>query len=84
MPRTKILNGEVVQLTYEEETLRDAEEAKAEADRLEYQKIKYKDDRKREYPSMNDCIHALLDGGDTLKQLQKKRTAVKKKFSKPS
>ena len=82
MPRTKILNGEVVQLTSEEETLRDAEEA--EADRLVYQKIKYKDDRKREYPSMNDCIHALLDGGDTLKQLKKKRTAVKKKFPKPS
>lgn len=84
MPRTKILNGKVVELTSEEESLRDAEEAKAEADRLEYQKIKYKDDRKFEYPSIEDCIHALLDGGDTLTELQAKRTAIKEKYPKPT
>ena len=46
--------------------------------------VEYKFEREMEYPTLNECIHALLDGGDTLKQLQKKRTAVKKKFPKPS
>ena len=46
--------------------------------------VEYKIEREMEYPSINECIHALLDGGDTLKQLQKKRTAIKKKFPKPS
>jgi len=43
----------------------------------------YKIDRKKEYPNLLDCIHALLDGGDTLSDLQAKRTAVKNKYPKP-
>tara|TARA_R100000231_G_scaffold57533_1_gene47591 strand:- start:6 stop:287 length:282 start_codon:yes stop_codon:yes gene_type:complete len=43
----------------------------------------YKIDRKSEYPSHEDCIHALLDGGDTLSDLQEKRQAVKNKYPKP-
>jgi len=39
--------------------------------------------RLTEYPNHNDCIHALLDGGDTLTDLQAKRTAVKDKYPKP-
>ena len=39
--------------------------------------------RKTEYPNHNDCIHALLDGGDTLTDLQNKRQAVKTKYPKP-
>ena len=40
--------------------------------------------RKRiaEYPNLMDCIHALLDGGDTLNDLQAKRKAVKSKYPK--
>ena len=38
--------------------------------------------RKNEYPSHNDCIHALLDGGDTLTDLQAKRTIIKDKYPK--
>ena len=38
--------------------------------------------RRSEYPSHNDCIHALLDGGDTLTDLQAKRTATKNKYPK--
>ena len=45
MPRTKILNGEVVQLTSEEEIARDAEEAEFQKEQEEYLKVKYKDDR---------------------------------------
>ena len=33
--------------------------------------------RQAEYPSLQDCIHALLDGGDTLTDLQAARQAVK-------
>ena len=39
--------------------------------------------RKKEYPNHNDCIHALLDGGDTLTELQAKRQEIKSKFPKP-
>ena len=38
--------------------------------------------RRREYPGILDCLHALLDGGDTLTELQAKRTAVKNKYPK--
>ena len=40
----------------------------------------YKRKRKEEYPSLEDCIHAILD--DTLTDLQAKRTAVKNKYPK--
>jgi hypothetical protein len=39
--------------------------------------------RRSEYPNENDCIHALLDGGDTLTELQAKRQATKLKYPKP-
>ena len=38
--------------------------------------------RQKEYPDIIDCIHALLDGGDTLTDLQAKRQAVKEKYPK--
>ena len=38
--------------------------------------------RQAEYPTHQDCIHALLDGGDTLTELQEKRQAVKNKYPK--
>ena len=39
--------------------------------------------RQAEYPSLQDCIHALLDGGDTLTDLQAARQAVKDAYPKP-
>jgi len=42
----------------------------------------YKNKRLAEYPSIQEAIHALLDGGDTLTDLQAKRTAVKEKYPK--
>ena len=48
----------------------------------EYDNNDWKRDRLTEYPNHNDCIHALLDGGDTLTDLQVKRTAVKDKYPK--
>ncbi len=48
-----------------------------------YDAEQWKRDRLTEYPNHNDCIHALLDGGDTLTELQAKRQATKLKFPKP-
>jgi len=42
----------------------------------------WKLNRLKEYPSQQDCIHALLDGGDTLTDLQAARQAVKDKYPK--
>jgi len=42
-----------------------------------YDAAAYARDRQAAYPSIQDCIHALLDGGDTLTDLQALRTAVK-------
>ena len=48
----------------------------------EYDAEEWKRNRQAEYPSHEDCIHALLDGGDTLSDLQAKRQAVKEKYPK--
>ena len=57
-------------------------EAKMVEIQAEYDAEQWKRDRKKEYPNHNDCIHALLDGGDTLTDLQAKRTATKNKYPK--
>ena len=41
----------------------------------------YQRDRLQEYPSLQECIHAILD--DDLEALQARRTAVKTKYPKP-
>ena len=43
----------------------------------EYDAAAYARSREAAYPSIQDCIHALLDGGDTLTDLQALRVAVK-------
>jgi len=58
-------------------------EAKMAELQTEYDAEQWKRDRLTEYPNHNDCIHALLDGGDTLTDLQAKRTATKSKYPKP-
>ena len=50
-------------------------ELQAEYDAKEYQRK-----RKAEYPTIEDCIHAILD--DDLENLQAKRQAVKEKYPK--
>ena len=57
-------------------------EAKMVEVQAEYDAKQYQRDRLTEYPNHNDCIHALLDGGDTLTDLQAKRQATKLKFPK--
>ena len=48
----------------------------------EYDAEEWKRNRQAEYPTHEECIHALLDGGDTLTELQAKRTATKNKYPK--
>jgi len=50
----------------------------------EYDALAWKRNRQAEYPSLQDCIHALLDGGDTLTDLQALRAQVKSDNPKPS
>ena len=59
-------------------------EITAEQERLqaEYDAKVWERNRQAEYPSLQDCIHALLDGGDTLTDLQAARQAVKDKYPK--
>ena len=57
-------------------------EAKMAEVQAEYNAEEWKRNRQAEYPTHEDCIHALLDGGDTLTELQAKRTAIKNKYPK--
>ena len=57
-------------------------EAKMAELQAEYDAEEWKRNRQAEYPTIDDCIHALLDGGDTLTELQAKRTATKTKYPK--
>jgi hypothetical protein len=58
-------------------------EAKMVEVQAEYDAKEWKRNRQAEYPNLQDCIHAILDGGDTLTELQAKRTAIKNKYPKP-
>ena len=57
-------------------------EAKMVEVQAEYDAEEWKRNRQAEYPTLQDCIHALLDGGDTLTELQAKRTSTKTKYPK--
>ena len=67
-------NGNVVEL--------DESKIKTEQDKLEkqYSDQAYSRKRKAEYPSIEECVHAILD--DDLTALQKKRQAIKTKYPK--
>lgn len=54
------------------------EEAKLQAD---HEAKQYQRERKEEYPSIEECIHAILD--DDLTALQAKRKLIKDKYPKP-
>ena len=80
MARTRIENGVEIPLTPEEETARDAEE-KAWADKAPERELEaFYNKRKSEYPTIEECVHAILDG--ELDDLQIKRQAVKNKYPK--
>ena len=80
MPRHSMVNGVRVNWTPEQEAQRDAEE-QAWADKAPERELKaFYDKRKEEYPTIEECVHAILDG--ELDDLQIKRQAVKNKYPK--
>jgi len=57
-------------------------EAKQAELQVEYDALEWKRNRQKEYPNAVECVHALLDGGDTLTNLQAQRTTIKNKYPK--
>ena len=84
-PTHRVVDGVQVDLTAEEieETLNTWAENEL-AKQLDEEANGWLKNRQAEYPSLEDCIHALLDGGDTLTDLQALRTQVKSDNPKPS
>ena len=58
-------------------------EAKQTELQAAYDAEQWKRDRQAKYPNHEECIHALLDGGDTLTELQTKRQEIKSTYPKP-
>ncbi len=83
----KIVNGIEVDPTQEEIDAFEAAEAEHAALMEELAKVKYKEDRRRVYPSINDLVVAIMDekAGDSTKinELIAQRAAVKAQFPKP-
>ena len=67
---------------YDDTVLPSEAEIQVELDKIdaEIEATKYQRDRKEEYPTIEECIHAILDG--ELDALQVKRQAVKAKYPK--
>ena len=76
-----VQTGARTERNYTQEEKDNITTAQAEAKKA-FDALDYKAKRKSEYPSHEDCIHALLDGGDTLTELQAQRTTVKNKYPK--
>ena len=71
-------NG-VVELVWKSDKPRPTE-AECEAAKAEYDALQYQRDRKAEYPSIEECVHAILD--NDLDALQAKRAEVKARYPK--
>jgi len=80
-----IVNGVEVELSEEEkEATLDTWAENERARQLDEEQNGWLKNRLEQYPSLQDCIHALLDGGDTLTDLQAARQLVKDNNPKPS
>ena len=77
---TKLVDGKEVTLSSKEE--KELEDSKAQhiIDMKAYNNLAWKRNRLAEYPSIQECVHAILD--DDLTALQKKRQAIKTKYPK--
>ena len=72
--------GTLVDYTAEESSAQDVYESTRQAEQNELKKTQYQRDRLKEYPTIEECVHAILD--NELDALQVKRQAVKKKYPK--
>jgi len=84
--RVSVVGEDINQITWNDGNPNNNTKADIEAKMVEvqadYDAEEWKRNRQAEYPTLQDCIHALLDGGDTLTELQAKRTATKTKYPK--
>ena len=79
-------NNDIDKITWNEGTsVISKEDIQAKQAELQtaYDALEWKRNRQKEYPDAIECVHALLDGGDTLTDLQTKRTTIKEKYPKP-
>jgi len=76
-----VKDGEIIWLS-EDIDMPSDEELELEIQKLqqEYESLQYIHKRRKEYPSIEECIHAILD--NDLEALQAKRQAVKDKYPK--
>jgi hypothetical protein len=84
MGRTAVVNGEVVNLTPEEEAEFDAAEAASAVKQTEFAKTQYQRDRASEYPPITDYIDGVVKGDQSQVQAYIDAClAVKAKYPKP-
>ena len=75
------INGSLVDNPYSKPTEKECtDKLKEIQDAWDLENNSYKSKRRAEYPSLEDCIHAILD--DDLDNLQALRKAVKEKYPK--
>jgi len=74
-----VQTGEETTRSYTQEEKDNIATAQAEA-KKNFDALDYKAKRMSEYPTIEECVHAILD--DDLEALQVKRTAVKEKYPK--
>jgi len=74
-----VQTGEKITRSYTQQEKDNIAAAQAEA-KKNFDALDYKTKRKSEFPTIEECVHAILD--DDLEALQVKRTAVKNKYPK--
>ena len=74
-----VMTGEETTRSYTQEEKDNIAAAQAEAKKA-FDDSDYKTKRLTEYPSIDECVHAILD--NQLEDLQAKRTAVKEAYPK--
>lgn len=86
---TKLVNGVEVPTTSEEDLEMAELAAKHLKDLEENEKVKYKQQRAMEYPSINDVVVAMIEKyeenrPEEMKAIMTKRIAIKQKYPKPN
>ena len=76
---TSVITGKTIIRDYTQAEKDAIAAAQAEV-KKNFDALDYKTKRKSEFPTIEECVHAILD--DDLEALQAKRTAVKNKYPK--
>ena len=80
VPETNVITGKTITRDYTQEEKDNIATAQAD-EKKAFDALDYKAKRLAHYPTINECVHALLDT-DHLEALQAKRKAVKEKYKK--